>query len=251
MFQGIDHNAVTFSDSTTIEQDEVFLVEVTNAANGAFRVLGETEAIQFGSELGQFSLTVILSGATSYSFGTANGDLEFISGADANLTANGNIVNFVVTVARPAGPTGATGATGATGEAGTTGAAGGTGPTGDTGATGTTSHTGNVGPPGPGDWRELHWCEHHVQQFHRRYRRTNDGWERHAQRFHLVRRPERHRRLNHLRHRHRRRSDYDDPPNNTNSVGLLTLNNGDSIAESSFDFRSAALIGSGPTCTLP
>jgi hypothetical protein len=101
MFQGIDHNAVTFSDSTTIEQDEVFLVEVTNAANGAFRVLGETEAIQFGSELGQFSLTVILSGATSYSFGTANGDLEFISGADANLTANGNIVNFVVTVARP------------------------------------------------------------------------------------------------------------------------------------------------------
>jgi hypothetical protein len=101
MFQGVDHNAVAFSDSSTIEQDEVFLVEVTNAANGAFRVLGETEAIQFSSKLGQFSLTVILSGATSHSFGTANGDLEFISGADANLIANGNIVNFVVTVARP------------------------------------------------------------------------------------------------------------------------------------------------------
>jgi hypothetical protein len=60
MFQGVDHNAVTFSDSSTIKQDEVFLVEVTNAANGAFTVLGETEAIQFSSELGQFSLTVIL-----------------------------------------------------------------------------------------------------------------------------------------------------------------------------------------------
>jgi hypothetical protein len=38
--------------------------------------------------------------------------------------------------------------------------------------------------------------------------------------------------------------------NGANSVGLLTLNNGDSIAESSFAFSSATVSGSGPTYTL-
>src|SRR2546429_9221636 len=82
--------------STSVLNAEVFLVEVTNAANGAFTVLGESSALPFGSQVGQFSLTVILSGQKPYTFDQANGIPDYLCAISTNMTTATNYYDLVV-----------------------------------------------------------------------------------------------------------------------------------------------------------
>jgi hypothetical protein len=110
---GIDSVASANSDGVN---NEVYIARVTSSG---FDILGETQVFDVaGAELGKFTDTVVLSGAKSYTFGTAVGDIEFINGAGTNLTSAGDVTEITSTVVSgttrhhhhdPLGPSGGTG----------------------------------------------------------------------------------------------------------------------------------------------
>ena len=89
-------------NANNLAQDSIYIVQVTV---GGFNILGETSAFPIaGSQFGNFADTVVLSGTSSYVFGTAAGDIDFINGLGTDLIGAGQATNISTTVVSASAP---------------------------------------------------------------------------------------------------------------------------------------------------